>query len=167
MSHWPRQRPADFRSRRGVLSGFGLRGIVLAAVASSLLCGCGRSVPLGEVDGTVRLDGQPLGQVLVVFIPEDPNQPQSMGITDAEGRFKLRCKNARFGAAVGEHRVTVVDAAIAPGGRSRDDDPPEVAAPPSRVPDVYSRADKTPLRQLVAPGTQSVTIEIPSTSKPG
>jgi hypothetical protein len=157
------QSPGDLRSRH-----IASRGCVLAVLASSLVCGCGRSVRLGEVEGTVRLDGQPLGQVLIVFIPEDRNQPQSMGITDAEGRFKLRCSNARFGAVVGEHRVTLVDAAIAPGGRSRDDEPTEGPAPPaSRVPDVYSRADKTPLRQTVAAGTQSVTFDIPSSAKPG
>jgi hypothetical protein len=141
---------------------------VLAALAAGLLSGCGRSVTLGEVDGTVRLDGQPAGQVLVVFIPDDPQQPQSTGVTDAEGRFKLRCNNARSGAVVGPHRVTLLDAAVAPGGRSRNDEPEEGATPPvSRVPDVYSRADRTPLRQMVAAGTQSVTIEIPSDHKPG
>lgn len=124
---------------------------------------------LGEVDGTVRLDGQPLGQVLVVFIPEDPQQPQSMGITDAEGHFKLRCNNARFGAVVGEHRVTLVDAAIAPGGRSRDDDEPAEGAAtiPSRIPQVYSRVDKTPLRRTVAPVRQTIDIDIPAKTQPG
>jgi hypothetical protein len=143
-------------------------GFALAALAVSVLSGCGRSVKLGEVEGTVRLDGQPIGQVLVVFIPEDSQGPQSTGITDGEGRFKLRCNNARSGAVVGPHRVTLLDAAVAPGGRSRDDEPEEGAArPTSRVPDVYSRADKTPLRQLVAAGTQSVAIDIPSDRKPG
>jgi hypothetical protein len=158
-----RQMAAECRSRHSVCQGF-----ALAALSVSFLSGCGRSVKLGEVEGTVRLDGQPIGQVLVVFIPEDPQGPQSTGITDAEGRFKLRCNNARSGAVVGPHRVTLLDAAVAPGGRSRDDEPEEGAArPTSRVPDVYSRVDKTPLRQLVAAGTQSVTIDIPSDRKPG
>jgi hypothetical protein len=140
---------------------------IVAFVVPLLICGCGRSVPLGQVDGTVRLDGQPLNQVMVVFIPDDPHQPQSTGITDAEGRFKLRCNNAGLGAAVGEHRVTLVDAAVAPGGRSRDDDPPESAAPASRLPSNYSRSDKTPLRKSVAPGSQTVDIDIASNRKPG
>lgn len=154
---------ADGRARRTVPL-----GLVLAALAAGLLSSCGRSVTLGEVDGTVKLGDKPLSQVLVVFIPEDPQQPQSSGVTDAEGHFKLRCNNSRSGAAVGQHRVTLVDASVAPGGRKRDDEPEEGATPPvSRVPYVYSRADKTPLRQSVAAGTQSVNIEIPSDSKPG
>jgi hypothetical protein len=141
---------------------------VLAVLAAGLLPGCGRSVALAEVDGTVRLDGQPAGQVFVVFVPEDPQQPQSTGITDAEGRFKLRCNNSRPGAVVGPHRVTLVDAAVAPGGRKRDDEPEEgEVRPVSRIPEVYSRIDKSPLRQTIAAGTQSVDIDIPAEHKPG
>jgi hypothetical protein len=142
--------------------------LFVLAIAAALLSGCGKSVTLGEVDGTVRLDGQPLGQVLVVFVPDDPQQPQSSGVTDADGRFKLRCNNSRSGAVVGQHRVTLLDAAVAPGGRKRDDEPEEGAAPPvSRVPEVYTRVDKTPLRQSVSAGTQSVNIDVPSDRKPG
>jgi hypothetical protein len=156
-------RPADRQARRSLLF-----GSISALLAAGVLSGCGRSVKLGEVEGTVRLDGKPLSQILVVFIPEDPQQPQSSGVTDAEGHFKLRCNNSRSGAAVGAHRVKLLDAAVAPGGRSRDDEPEEGAVPAvSRVPDVYSRVDKTPLRQTVAAGTQSVNIEIASEPKPG
>jgi hypothetical protein len=142
--------------------------------ACLLLCGCGRSsVPLGQVDGTLQLDGQPFGQVMVTFIPDDPHQPQSIGITDAEGKFRLRCGQEGTGAIIGTHRVTLVDAAVAPGApegrRSRDDDPPPegTPAPVSRVPEIYSRADKTPLRQPVVSGSQSVTLNIPLGKKPG
>ena len=142
--------------------------LVVPFWASLLLCGCGSSVQLGQIDGTLRLDGQPFNQVMVTFIPEDPQQPQSIGITDAEGRFRLRCGKAGVGAVVGQHRVTLVDAAVAPGGRTRDDDelPEGAAAPVSRVPQIYARPDKTPLRQSVAPGSQSVIFDIPSERKP-
>ena len=99
----------------------------LAALVPLLISGCGRSVPLGQVDGTVRLDGQPIGQVMVVFIPEDPRLPQSMGITDERGQFKLRCGKQGAGGAIGNHRVTLVDAAAAPATKGRDEEPPEGA----------------------------------------
>jgi len=138
--------------------------LVFVGLASCLLCGCGRSVPLGEVDGIVRLDGQPIGKVMVVFIPEDPHLPQSFGISDEQGRFQLRCNNRGMGAAVGEHRVTLVDAAVAPASKSTsvDELPQGADAPPSRVPPIYARADKTPLRRIVAPGSQNLAIEIPA-----
>jgi len=125
-------------------------------------------VPLGQVDGTVLVDGQPMGQVLVVFIPEDPKLPQSFGVTDESGRFELRCNNRRMGAAVGEHRVTLVDAAAAPAVGGRDDDPPpETSTPSRRVPGIYDRANRTPLRRSVAAGRQTIAIEIQSEKKPG
>jgi hypothetical protein len=139
----------------------------LAALVTLLVCGCGRSVPLGQVDGTVRLDGQPIGQVMVVFIPEDPRLPQSMGITDERGQFKLRCGKRGAGAAIGNHRVTLVDAAAAPATKGRDEDPPEgTPSPTSRIPAMYNRADSTPLREAIAAGSQAITIEIPSAKKP-
>ena len=52
----------------------------------------------------MRLDGQPIGQVMVVFVPEDKQLPQSLGVTDDQGHFKLRRNNGRAVAAVGESR---------------------------------------------------------------
>jgi hypothetical protein len=136
----------------------------LGAVA---LCGCSRGVPLGQVDGTVRLDGAPLADAMVTFVPEDRKLPQSMGFTNADGRFQLRCNNGGIGAAVGAHRVIVIDAARAPSGKGKDDDelPEGKDAPASRVPPKYTRPDKTPLRQAVEAGSQDVAIEIDSGRK--
>jgi hypothetical protein len=144
-----------------------LHRLVVAVLAPFVLCGCGRSVQLGQVDGTVRLDGQPIGQVMVVFIPLDPHLPQSFGISDDQGRFQLRCNNRSMGAAVGEHRVMLVDAVKSPSGTSKDDDVPEGAdTPSSRIPTIYNRANRTPLRQSVAVGSQTITIDIASEKKP-
>jgi hypothetical protein len=119
-------------------------------------------VPLGKVDGSVRLDGRPLADAMVTFIPEDRKLPQSTGLTDANGHFQLRCNNGAMGAAVGPHRVVVVDAAQAPSGKGKDDDdlPEGKDIPSSRIPLKYARPDKTPLRQSVEQGSQEVTIEI-------
>jgi hypothetical protein len=133
--------------------------VVLLAAA---LGGCSRSVPLGSVEGTVRLDGRPIADVMVTFIPEDGHQPHSTGVTDASGHFRLRCNNGALGAVVGEDRVTVIDAAGAPAARSKIDDelPEGAAAPPSRVSEISTRPDRTPLRQSVVAGPQNVTIDI-------
>jgi hypothetical protein len=153
--------PAERRWERVALC-----GLILGALVPSLLCGCGRHVPLGQVEGSVRIDGQPAGQVMVVFIPEDPRMPQSFGVTDELGKFELRCNNKSPGAAVGKHRVMVVDAAAGPAVKSRHDD--EMASgPPSRIPSIYNRADRTPLRITVSAGSQTMPpIEIASEKKP-
>jgi hypothetical protein len=119
---------------------------------------------LGQVEGSVRLDGQPAGKVMVVFIPEDPHLPQSIGITDDLGKFELRC-NKSLGAAVGKYRVTVLDAATGPSVKKRDDDE-TATGPPSRIPVIYNRPDRTPLRMTVAAGSQTMPpIEIDSGKK--
>jgi hypothetical protein len=122
---------------------------------------------MGQVDGTVRVDGAPVPDVMIVFVPEDRSLPQSTGLSDSEGHFQLRCSNGQPGAAVGQHRVVVVDAARAPSGKGRDDDelPEGDNAPTSRIPMRYARPDKTPLRQSVEKGSQSVPIEIAVTGK--
>jgi hypothetical protein len=132
------------------------------------LCGCSRGVPMGQVDGTVRLDGTPIADAMVTFIPEDRNLPQSIGFTNSEGHFQLRCNNGAVGAAVGRHRVMVIDAGRAPSGKAKDDDelPEGKDVPTSRVPLKFSRPDKTPLRQSVETGSQEVAIEIETIGKP-
>jgi hypothetical protein len=65
------------------------------------------------VEGTVTLDGAPLPDVEVVFVP-DPARGNTgnnaSAVTDAQGRYRLRSpKEGRDGAAVGAHRVVVTD----------------------------------------------------------
>ncbi|HXY35140.1 MAG TPA: hypothetical protein VEI07_12995 [Planctomycetaceae bacterium] len=140
---------------------------IIVCLGALALCGCSRGVPLGQVDGIVRVDGAPMADAMVTFIPEDRKLPQSTGFTDSDGHFHLRCNNGAMGAAVGEHRVIVIDAARAPSGKGKDDDdlPEGKDAPPSRVPLRYARPDKTPLRQAVEKGPQEVAIEIDSGRK--
>jgi hypothetical protein len=141
--------------------------LLVACLGALALSGCSGGVPLGQVEGTLRVDGNPLADAMVTFIPEDRQLPQSTGITDSEGHFRLRCNNGAMGAAVGEHRVIVLDAAGAPSGKSKDDDelPEGKDAPASRVPPKFARPDKTPLRQSVAKGPQDVAIEIGTNRK--
>jgi hypothetical protein len=120
--------PAERRWARAALY-----SLIPVALVPSLFCGCGHPVPLGQVEGSVKVDGQPAAKVMVVFIPEDRRMPQSIGITDDLGKFELRCNNNRLGAAIGNHRVMVVDAATGPTVKSRDDDE-TATGPPSRIP---------------------------------
>jgi hypothetical protein len=141
---------------------------IVVCLGALALCGCSRGLPMGQVDGTVRLDGAPIADAMVTFIPADRKLPQSTGFTDSDGHFQLRCSNGTIGAAVGEHRVIVIDGARAPSGKGRDDDelPEGKHVPVSRVPLKYARPDKTPLRQSVEKGPQEVAIEIETNRKP-
>ena len=59
---------------------------------------------LGPVIGTVTLDGKPLGEVTVMFQPE--NGRASIGKTNAEGKYELVFTEVAKGAKVGPHHVS-------------------------------------------------------------
>lgn len=147
-------------SNRGNTTTLGWLGVLGCAVL--LAAGCGRQVPLGEVEGTVRMDGRPLGNVLVRFLPDPDNAttgPASAGAGDAEGRFRLRCDDQRDGAVVGWHRVVVED--LLPYAVPRDEKAPSpAAAVRSRVPPAYTASASTPLRFEVKPGRQAIDLDL-------
>ncbi|MBN2580086.1 MAG: hypothetical protein JXB10_13940 [Pirellulales bacterium] len=143
--------------------------IVFALAAFS---GCSQNPPSAMVEGTLRLNGSPLDNCLVTFLPEagqDIQGPPATGLTDQRGVYRLRCGNHQEGAVVGRHRVTVQDLSVSTGVRRRDhgtvDADADDAAPPppvrhSRVPEKYASSAKTPLHKEVKPGRQIIDLDI-------
>jgi hypothetical protein len=143
-----------------------------ALVAALLAAGCGGR-ELGEVEGTITLDGSPLPDVEVVFIP-DPDRGNTgnsaSAVTDAQGHYRLRSpKEGKDGAAVGAHRVVVTDLLMvadftavgtAPAGGG--------AAPPGppwskkrRFSAAYGDPARTPLKSAeVRPGKQTLDFDL-------
>jgi hypothetical protein len=84
------------------------------AVLALLLAGCqGLKVP--PVQGRVRLDGRPLPNATVQFVPvtgagDQVPRPSSVGTTDEEGRYSLVLDNRSKtpGAVVGKHKVIIL-----------------------------------------------------------
>jgi hypothetical protein len=157
--------------------------IAWGAVLACAGCG-GGPVP---VSGVVTLDGQPLPQATVTFLPLGQGRTAS-GFTDAEGRFHLSTLEQRDGALPGEYKVTVtVAAAVSP---FRDDprsaldrvlaeqnqgDPADAAPAAggaivdeagamSAVPARYGKAQETPLTVKV-PTDGEVTLELTSETR--
>jgi hypothetical protein len=60
------------------------------------------------VAGQVLIDGQPLTQGHVRFIPADARP--SIGTLNAQGEFRLTCFDGQDGAVPGSHRVEVIAA---------------------------------------------------------
>jgi hypothetical protein len=162
---------------------FGPRWLsVLLALASLVTApGCNRGPQFAEVEGTVRLDGQPLRDVEVVFLP-DPEAgtlgPSSSAYTDERGHYNLATAKGQSGAVVGIHRVCLRDLAALPlpnprvdsEGRPSGVGPPGAKQPiqskPSRVPPKYGSATQTPLRNVeVKPGMQPYDIDLSSLPK--
>jgi hypothetical protein len=92
-------------------------------VVSLALCGCGSSddrPELGQVTGTITMDGQPLVGTVVVFSPD--NGRPARGKTDAEGKYELTYIGETRGAKIGHHRVE-----IAPNEEGEDESEIEAA----------------------------------------
>jgi hypothetical protein len=60
---------------------------------------------LGQVTGTITLDGQPLTGVAVVFQPD--NGRPARGMTNAEGKYELTYIRQTMGTKVGSNRVEI------------------------------------------------------------
>ena len=76
----------------------------------ALLNGCsgspGDTPQLGEVSGTVTLDGEPLVLATVTFRPIDGGR-DSTGETDGDGNYTLVYSTSSTGAKIGQHKVLV------------------------------------------------------------
>ena len=90
--------------------------------------GCGKPGPQVQyVEGVVVLDGEPVADATVVFVPEAADGLVATGRTNAEGRFTLtsvRGGKPNGGALVGDYAVTFskADYDLKGTGKTRDDD---------------------------------------------
>jgi hypothetical protein len=153
--------------------------LVLAVAVAAAGCGPGRPA-VAPVDGVVTMKGKPLPGLRIQFMP-DPNKgtkgPTSAGVTDEQGRFKLKCADKRDGAVVGWHKVVINDMRVrlpnAPrhGGAPLDEkgrigNADDVVQKPaaflsSRVPDPFTTSGRTPLsKEVKAEKQQEIAIEL-------
>src|SRR5262249_16822671 len=87
--------------------------LALAAVLFALAAGCSSNnwVRNEQVEGTVKLDGKAVPNVMVQFVPtgEPKKQPPiSHATTDEKGHFVLMCENNKSGAVIGKHSVLII-----------------------------------------------------------
>jgi len=82
----------------------------LICLLTALLAGCGGGGPsdtpdIGEVSGTVTVDGQPGAGLMVTFQPES-GRP-SMGTTNDSGYYELQYTADAMGAKVGKGYISI------------------------------------------------------------
>jgi len=108
--------------------------ILVVIVGLFSLTGCGTGGPaLGQVEGTVTLDGVPLPGARVIFTPVDGGR-SSMAVTDGSGHYELEFAAGKKGAVVGKHKVTI--STFEAG--EKDDSGQLVGFVPERVPAKYN-----------------------------
>jgi hypothetical protein len=124
---------------------------VVAALLLGLAGGCGHSSTLGTVEGVVTVDGQPLANATVEFIPTDGGEARSSydGTTDASGRYELYLSASQKGASPGAYTVHIWPPKSA--------DEPAVP-PPAKVPPQYNT--RTELTAKVELGSNSIDFPL-------
>jgi hypothetical protein len=78
-------------------------GLLLAGLVA--ICGCGDS-GYTSVSGVVLLDGEPVPEAAVAFVPEDPHGENATGYTDEDGRFSMT-STTKNGVKPGKYKVRI------------------------------------------------------------
>lgn len=124
------------------------RGAFLT-ICCAMLAGCGGSGQLETalVQGTVKLDGKPLTQGMVIFSPLKGRG--ASGAIQSDGTFSLTTYQSGDGALVGIHKVAVMPDVS--GGRHEG---PEgsTGSRPSQIPQKYLAPDSSGLTFEVKAG---------------
>jgi hypothetical protein len=141
-----------------------------AALAVALaLTGCSKSPPaLVPVEGVVTINGLPLPNATVKFVPmlqDFGGEYIATGITDDRGHYRLECLVGP-GACACENRVTVAEGPLPEKARGLS---AEAQAEMTRdlesrknrpIPPNYSTAAKTPLVITVGAGRSEYNLEL-------
>src|SRR5262249_22113460 len=148
---------------------------VVLLCLSLALPGCSKSPPpVTEAEGVVLLNGKPLPNALVTFVPQLSNfgaEMNSTAVTDDEGRFKLEMTyRSQPGAVVGKHKVMVTEAP--PSGEFRGMSEKAQAGYADQlaklknrpIPTRYGAVGTTPVEVEVKPG-ESLKIELTRDAK--
>jgi 5-hydroxyisourate hydrolase-like protein (transthyretin family) len=129
---------------------------VLGVVAMTA-AGCGKPGPQVQyVEGVVVLDGEPVADAAVVFVPKAADGLVATGRSNAEGRFTLtsvRGGKPNGGALVGDYAVTFskADYDLKGTGKTRDEDMDGVPLI-HFIPQQYGDAEKSGLKATVKKG---------------
>lgn len=114
-----------------------------AAFGCLAFIGCGDSGPeLGQISGTVTVDGQPVEGLQVEFQPEQ-GRP-AMGFTDQQGHYTVEYTAGRAGAMLGPHQVRI----SVPAG----------SQVPVKIPAKYN--SRTELTAQVEPGSNQFDFQL-------
>ncbi len=140
--------------------------LTIMSLAMAWLVGCGGSSDqpeLGEVTGTITLDGKPLSGVAVVFQPE--NGRPARGMTDANGKYELTYIRQTKGSKVGPNRVEIAPSEEGESEESEGSDTVNANLPArqstkAKIPARYNL--KSELNAEVKPGKNTFDFELKS-----
>ena len=138
----------------------------LSVVLCACVAGCGGDSGVAPVAGELTLDGKPVADASITFMPRAGGRP-SYGTTDSNGAFELTTFEPEDGALVGVHTVTVtaIDESISQNAETIDEELGSLAESSTanrpakwRVPKVYSHPDTSGLDFEVKPGVRNSAV---------
>lgn len=129
-----------------------LTWLVLGVVC---LAGCSSKIndqpELGQVTGTVTMNGVPVPNVMVVFSPVSGRS--SSGVTGADGKYELKYLHKVRGAQVGSHKVQITT-------YYPDEDSPEAQKAKEKIPAQYNT--QSTLTAMVDFGSNEIDFDLTS-----
>jgi hypothetical protein len=131
------------------------------------LAGCSSS-RTSPVTGVVTLDGKPVADASVQFVPQGKGR-DATAQTDKNGEFAMSTFKPRDGMLPGEYKIVITPSTgpVDPTQYASSDAAMSGAAakPPPRkevsFPGKYTRADQTPLTQTI-PASGRITLDLKS-----
>jgi hypothetical protein len=129
---------------------------IFGCLVVGLLSGCSGSTQESQVSGQVTLNGKSIGPGTVVFAPVGGGKPATASV-DENGHYVMYT-NREVGLGPGKYRAAV-SIREAPPNIKRGERPP-----PGKllVPERYEDSDKSGLEYDVAPGSNTIHIELKS-----
>jgi hypothetical protein len=133
-------------------------------LAASVGCG-GNAAGLRQIKGKLLLDGEPVENAIVTFLPSGGGQSAS-GVTRRDGTFALSTYTPNDGVKPGEYRVSIMpkDPPAMPGGDydpSMTGRPKRESGPSKAVPDRYASPESSELTATVPEkGPADILLEL-------
>lgn len=134
-----------------------LLGLAGALLVLATVAGCGDGRTIVPVSGRVTLEGTPVGQGKITFMPtgsneDSPLRPASSAL-DREGRYQLSTFGSNDGAMPGEYNVVIIS--LSGGPTISNPTAPEVWA----IPEHYGRVGQSGLSATVLDQRSPMTFD--------
>lgn len=131
-----------------------------AIVVLGLLVGCNDGIPMGEVTGTVTLDGQPVELAVIRFTSDFARPARGKVIDGKISDFSTFGGND--GVPVGAHRVVIQSAYDTVSNDQSISARNAPLRPVVEIPAKYAQLATTPFREEVVEGTNEYSFELTS-----
>jgi hypothetical protein len=124
----------------------------LAAAALLLVAGCGQG-DWGYLEGTVLLNGQPVGPGTITFEPLDQDRAGAIAGFGEDGKYSVVSAGRKEGAKTGEYRVLIH------GGEGFGEES-SGSRPKSPIPARYAQPGTSDLKVTIEPGKQTFDFNL-------